>query len=91
MVRSGHLRVVCPDRDARGWRSARARGSGRGRAAVRRQRRLPHDRDDPAVVDEPDRYALKPGSRGTWTLRVVKRADGDHLLAVSPSRTLYVG
>lgn len=36
-------------------------------------------------------YALKPGSRGTWVLRVVKRADADHLLALSPSRTLYVG
>ena len=36
-------------------------------------------------------YAVKPGSRGAWTLRVVKRADADHLLAVSPTRTLSVG
>jgi len=36
------------------------------------------------------KYALKPGSRGTWTLRVVKRADADHLLAISPSRALSV-
>ena len=36
------------------------------------------------------KYALKPGSRGTWTLRVVKRADADHLLAVSPTRSLSV-
>ena len=37
------------------------------------------------------RYALKPGSRGTWTLRVVKPADRDHVAAYSPTRTLYVG
>jgi hypothetical protein len=37
------------------------------------------------------RYALKPGARGTWRLRVVKGADGDHLVACSPTRTLYVG
>jgi hypothetical protein len=37
------------------------------------------------------RFALKPGTRGTWPLRVVKGADNDHLLAVSPTRNLYVG
>lgn len=37
------------------------------------------------------RYVLTPRSRGTWTLRVSKRADGDHLAAVSPARSLTVG
>jgi hypothetical protein len=34
--------------------------------------------------------ALKPGWRGTFSYRVVKPADADHLLAVSPTRTVKV-
>jgi len=36
------------------------------------------------------RYVLRPATPGTWTLRVVKSADMDHLLAVSPTRVLTV-
>jgi len=36
------------------------------------------------------RYVLRPATAGTWTLRVVKPADADHLQAVSPTRGLSV-
>src|SRR6266545_2835636 len=35
-------------------------------------------------------FTLKPASRGTYSYRVVKPADADHLLAVSPTRSFKV-
>jgi len=35
-------------------------------------------------------FTLKPSARGTYSYRVVKPADVDHLLAVSPTRSFTV-